>query len=245
MSETQDINAARTLATEDVLDIGTAAARSGAILDGAMAEALGLALFNMVGAQQQGSIARQSAVTMAAAGMMSLCFAADAGEGDGGDGTPSPAPSAAAAVKAAPAAAAPDSAESDGTSEAGGGGGGSARGAPQAATQIDPVIVDAVNQVMSAALTPGTIQASAAGKAARLVAASAALAIADAADALRGATTLAIVNSAMALTRYVMTGDERYATAATAGHVMMTDATRAYERVASAAVETVKGFPVR
>jgi hypothetical protein len=235
----------RALANEDVLDIGTAAPRSAAILDGVMAEALGLAMYNIVAAQQQGSIARQAAISMAAAGMMALCFAADgSGEGDGDGDTPaaSPASAATAAAPAVVAAAVPGE-DGDGggggTSEGGGGGG----GAPRAATQIDPVIVDAVNQVMLAALSPEVVKTSADGKAAKLVAASAALAIADAADALRGATTLAIVNSAMALTRYVMTGDDRYAAAATAGQAMVTDATHAYERIASAAVETVKGFP--
>lgn len=243
MSDTPDGNATRALANEDLLDIGSAAPRAAAILDGVMAEALGLALYNIVEAQQRASIERQAAVSMAASGMMALCFAADGEEG--GEGGPAAAPPASAA--AAPALAAEDAGEGGGGggTREGGGDGGASRLAAQAGSDVDPVIVDAINQVRIATLTADASLASADGKAARLVAASAALAIADAADGLRGATTLAIVNSAMALTRYAMTGDERYAAAATAGHVMVMEATQAYEAASAAATNALKAFPVR
>jgi hypothetical protein len=166
-----------------------------AMLDGAICNALGLAAYNAVTAQQQAWISRQAAVTMACAGMISLCF--------GATGGPAAAP-------------APHAADGSGDGAAAEGSAGklveTARAAAEGLGKGDP------------ALAGGSALDGVTGFARSLV-------LLDAGDQLRGATTLATLLSALALSRLVLTGDPKYGAAAEAGQRMLAEATDQYERI--------------
>jgi Killing trait len=222
----------------DVLAVASAPSRSAAIVYGAMAQALGLAMLNDVAAQQQASISRQQAVTMACAGMISLCFAGDAG------GSPDVQP-------AKPQAAAAAAGEDDGKETAPAppevaAAPGPPAGPEASARPVPPIAPDldqAINIMQAATLDAQVVLTSGSGKAYQLVAQSAALAIVDAGDLMRGAATLAVFVKAMALTRYAMTGEEKYAQAASAGQAMLAEAVADYAAMCAAAAEAVKEFP--
>ena len=238
-------------AEADFLDVASAPSRSAAIVYGAMANALGLAMLNDVAAQQQASISRQQAVTMACAGILSLCFASD--DGPPGDGAPKPQPAADAETPnanetsrvppapavaqtpdaEAPAAARPAAAAAETT----------AASNAEPPWEIPPELVDAINQMQTATLSHQVVLTCGAGKAYQLVAQSAALTIMDAGDLMRAAATLAVFVKTMALTKYAITGEEKYARAAAAGQAMLAEAVADYSEMCAAAAEAVQEFP--
>jgi hypothetical protein len=225
------------LSEADFLDISSAPARSAAIVYGMAAQALGLAMLNDVAAQQQASIARQAAVTMACTGIMSLCFASDAG----GSPDPSPSESEAAAAGGRPdlKEASPAEGEVAATDPTPPG--------SEAVSQREPSsladLTEAINQMQTATLNSQVVRTSGSGKAYQLVAQSAALSIVDAGDLMRAAATLAVFIKAMALTRYAMTGEAKYAEAATVGEHMLTEAIVDYRSMCTAAAESAEQFP--
>ncbi|HEX8450421.1 MAG TPA: hypothetical protein VF652_12585 [Allosphingosinicella sp.] len=91
---------------------------------------------------------------------------------------------------------------------------------------VDPSIVDAVD-----------------GKAYQAVAASAALAIQDAVDALRHTTAIATTASGIALSQFLASGDERYLTALPALQQMVAGAVGDFAAVGEAAAKIVSEFP--
>ena len=108
---------------------------------------------------------------------------------------------------------------------------------------MDAVIVDAINQIQLAVMSPQSVRASGAGKAYQLVAHSAALAVQDAADALSGMSTIAATASGVALTRFLTTGDPKYLAGVAAALDMVKLATDDFARVSAAASAAVSGFP--
>jgi hypothetical protein len=173
-----------------------------AMLDGALCNALGLAAYNAVTAQQQAWISRQAAVTMACAGMISLCFGATGGP-------------------AAPPAAQPTNASGEGAASEG-----------SAADLVETARAAAEGLGKAdGARAGGSAPAGAAGLARSLV-------LLDAGDQLRGATTLATLLSALALSRFVLTGDAKYAAAAEAAQRMQAEATDQYARICTLARES-------
>ena len=109
--------------------------------------------------------------------------------------------------------------------------------------EVDPSIVDTINQTQMATTSPQVVLTSADGKAYHAVAQAAALAIQDAADALRHATAIATSASGIALAQFLATGDERYLKAMTATQTMVTDAIADFSAVGVAASTIVKEFP--
>jgi hypothetical protein len=105
------------------------------------------------------------------------------------------------------------------------------------------VILDAINQIQLAVMSPQSVRASGAGKAYQLVAHSAALAVQDAANALGGMSTIAATASSVALTRFLTTGDPKYLAGVAAALDMVKSATDDFARVSAAASAAVTSFP--
>lgn len=110
-------------------------------------------------------------------------------------------------------------------------------------SEVDPGIVDAINQTQKATLDPQVVLTAGAGKAYQAVAQSAALAIQDAVDALRQASTVSASATGIALAQFLASGDPRYLEAIPAAQTMMAKAIEDFRALASAASEVVKGFP--
>jgi hypothetical protein len=103
--------------------------------------------------------------------------------------------------------------------------------------------VDAINQMQMATLEHQVVLTSGSGKAYQLVAQSAALTVVDAGDLMRAAATLALFVQTMALTKYAVTGERKYAEAAQAGQDMLGDAVMNYSTMCTAAGAAVSEFP--
>jgi len=221
----------------DTLVLGTSPSYSQAVLDAVLAQALGLAMYNAVTAQQNASAARSATVLMACSAMLSLPISNVAGPAAG---DPQAAP---AEMMSKREAASPDlppasppvaAASSNGHSSA-------ARGSDP--TTVDARIVDAINQAQQAVLAPQVILASGAGKAYQLVAQSAAIAIQDATDALRATSIIAATAAAVTMTKFLTCGDPNYLLGLTAARDMMATATEVFAKVGAAAADVVKEFP--
>jgi len=232
MSENSTDNNFDAAANLDTLALGVSPSESLAVLSAVMAQTLGMAMYNAVGAQQNASTVRGAAITMACAGILSLPIA----ERD----KPSPAvasASAAAAKQALDTAAA----KAQGDSAA------PAPGAPASGqaghATVDAQIVDAINQIQLAVMSPQSVRTSGAGKAYQVVAHSAALAVQDAANALGGVSTLAATASGVALTRFLTTGDAKYLAGVAAALDMVKSATDDFARISTAASVAVRSFP--
>jgi hypothetical protein len=216
----------------DTLALGVSPSQSLAMLSAVMAQTLAMAMYNAVGAQQNASTVRGAAITMACAGILSLPIA----ETD--KHSSASASAEAGAVKPALDLAAAK-AQGETTSSAP-----AASASGQAgATAVDAVIVDAINQIQRAVMSPQSVQTSAAGKAYQAVAHSAALAVQDAVNALSGISTIAATASAIALTRFLTTGDPKYLAGVGAAVDMVKLATDDFARISTAASAAVTGFP--
>lgn len=106
----------------------------------------------------------------------------------------------------------------------------------------DPV-VESVDRSQSATMGWEVVKAGADGKAYQAVAASAALAIQDAVDALRHSTAIATAASGMALTQFLASGDPRYLEALAAARTMVDNAVASLAAVGEAAGAIVRDFP--
>jgi predicted translin family RNA/ssDNA-binding protein len=110
-------------------------------------------------------------------------------------------------------------------------------------TKVNPQIIDVINQVQQATMSPQVVLTSGAGKAYQSVAQAAAIAVQDAADALRNATTIANTASGVAMAQFLATGDPRYVQALTLAQQMTTSATQDFSNIGVAAATVLKGFP--
>jgi hypothetical protein len=232
MSENSTDNIFDAPADLDTLALGVSPSQSLAMLGAVMAQTLGMAMYNAVGAQQNASMVRGAAITMACAGMLSLPIT----EADKHSSASASAQAGAAkqALDSAPAKAAGDGASPTPSA--------SASGQPGAAA-VNTIIADAINQIELAVMSPASVRTSGAGKAYQLVAHSAALAVQDAASALGGMSTIAATASAAALTRFLTTGDPKYLAGVAAAVDMVKLATDDFARVSAAASAAVNGFP--
>jgi hypothetical protein len=232
MSENSTDNSFDVAVELDTLALGVSPSQSLAMLSAVMAQTLGMAMYNAVGAQQNASIVRSAAITMACSGILSLPIA----ETD--KHSQAAASAQAGAVKQAldmEATKVPGETVSptQGASSSGQAG----------AKAVDAVIIDAINQIQLAVMSPQSVRISGAGKAYQLVAHSAALAVQDAADALSGMSTIAATASGVALTRFLTTGDPKYLAGVAAAFDMVKLATDDFARVSAAASAAVNGFP--
>lgn len=110
-------------------------------------------------------------------------------------------------------------------------------------TTVNPQIIDVINQVQQATMAPQVVLTSGAGKAYQSVAQSTAIAVQDAADALRNVTTIAGTASGVAMAQYLATGEERYAKALGLAQQMMAAATQDFNNIGTAASTVIKSFP--
>jgi Killing trait len=211
----------------DTLALGVSPSESLAMLGAVMAQSLGLAMYSAVSTQQQAGIVRNAAVTMTCTTLMS--WPVDGpntpvmGAAPGQPGPVKPEPDRAAATASAVSAApGPDGAATSGRTGS---------------------VVDAINQIQRAVMSPEVVIASGAGKAYQSVAHSAALAVQDAAEALRGMSIVATVASGVAMARFLTEGDPKYLAGITAAQDMVKLATEDFTRISAAAAEALKGFP--
>ncbi|TMJ16006.1 MAG: hypothetical protein E6G94_05370 [Alphaproteobacteria bacterium] len=108
---------------------------------------------------------------------------------------------------------------------------------------VDPAMVDAINQTQKATMAPQVVLTGADGQAIHAVAASAALAIQDAVDALRHSTAIATTASGIALTQFLASGDPRYLEALGQAQAMVSEAVSHLGAVGEAASKIVQEFP--
>ncbi|MEG2805431.1 hypothetical protein [Stenotrophomonas sp.] len=110
-------------------------------------------------------------------------------------------------------------------------------------SNVNAQAIDVINQVQTATMSPQVVLTSGAGKAYQSVAQSAAIAVQDAADALRNVSTIATTAAGVAMAQYLATGDEKYAKVLNQAQSMMQGATDDFSRVGTAAATVLKGFP--
>ena len=110
-------------------------------------------------------------------------------------------------------------------------------------TKVNAQIIDVINQVQSAAMSPQVVLTSGAGKAYQSVAQSTAIAVQDAADALRGMATIATTAAGVAMAQLLATGDDKYAKVLVQAQALMQGATDDFTKVGTAAAQVLKGFP--
>lgn len=108
---------------------------------------------------------------------------------------------------------------------------------------VPPAIADAVDRARQATTDPRVVRAGAAGKASHLVALAAAIAVQDAADALRNSQTVAAAAAGAVLTRFLETGDARYLDGLRHARGLVEDAIRDFAAISAAAAQAVKDFP--
>jgi hypothetical protein len=112
------------------------------------------------------------------------------------------------------------------------------------AITVDPEIIDVINQTQRATMSPQVVLTSGAGKAYQAVAQSAAIAIQDAADALRNISTVATSARGAAIAQLLATPpNPAAAEALVAAQTMMTGAIADYAAIGAAAAIMVKEFP--
>jgi hypothetical protein len=108
---------------------------------------------------------------------------------------------------------------------------------------VPPAIADAVDRGRKATIDPQVVRAGAAGKAYHLVAQAAAIAVQDAADALRNSQTIASAAAGAAITRFLETGDARYLALLRQSRELVENAIRDFAAITAAAAQAVKDFP--
>ncbi len=108
---------------------------------------------------------------------------------------------------------------------------------------VNSQIVDVLNTVQSATMSPQVVLTSGAGKAYQSVAQSAAIAVQDAADSLRNISTIATTAAGVAIAQLLATGEPKYATALSEVQKMMTSATEDFSKIGEAATSVLKNFP--
>ena len=111
-----------------------------------------------------------------------------------------------------------------------------------AESKIDQALIEAVNNSREAVMQPNTIAASGQGKAYQAVAQTAAIAIQDAADALRNISTVATTAAGVALAQYLATGKPQYADVLTETQKVMASATTDFTNIGKAATDILKNF---
>ncbi|HSI50486.1 MAG TPA: hypothetical protein VLA61_19645 [Ideonella sp.] len=110
-------------------------------------------------------------------------------------------------------------------------------------TKVNAQVIDVINQVQLATMSPQVVMTSGAGKAYQSVAQSTAIAVQDAADALRNISTIATTAVGVAMAQLLATGDTKYQTAISEAQKLMQNATTDFSNVGTAAANVLKGFP--
>ncbi len=114
---------------------------------------------------------------------------------------------------------------------------------PTSAAAVDPVIIDAINQTQLATMAQGVLAQGGGGRAYQAVAASAAIAIQDAADMLRNLSSISSTAAGVAMAQ-ILEGNPDGQSALEAAQNTLTEAVKAYGAICTAASQSVKDFPV-
>lgn len=109
--------------------------------------------------------------------------------------------------------------------------------------KVNGQVIDVINQVQQATMSPQVVMTSGAGKAYQSVAQSTALAVQDATDALRNVSTIATTALGVAMAQFLATGDPKYALAVGLAQKMMQGATDDFSNVGLAATTVIKNYP--
>jgi hypothetical protein len=109
--------------------------------------------------------------------------------------------------------------------------------------EVDPSIVDTIKQTEIATMSAQVVKTGADGKARQAVAQAVALAVQDAAAALRHTTAIATSASGIALAHFLASGDERYLDALAATQTMVSSAIANFGAVGAAAAAILNEFP--
>jgi hypothetical protein len=110
-------------------------------------------------------------------------------------------------------------------------------------TLVNAQVVDVINKSASATMASQVVLTSGAGKAYQSVAQSSAIAVQDAADALRNISTIATTAAGVAMAQFLATGEPRYETALNHAQDMVKSATSDYLRIGTAAASILEHFP--
>jgi len=114
---------------------------------------------------------------------------------------------------------------------------------PSDPTNVNPQIIDVINQTHRATMAPQIVLTSGAGKAYQSVAQSSAIAVQDAADALRNVSTIATTAAGVAMAQYLATGLPKYKEVIQEAQTMVTGATQDFKAIGDAAAHVLKSFP--
>jgi hypothetical protein len=110
--------------------------------------------------------------------------------------------------------------------------------------QVNPLIIDVIQQTQTATLGQGVVQVSGAGKAYQSVAQSTALAVQDATDALRNVSTMATTAAGVALAQILATGDaKQYQPTLDSAQAIMAQAITDFGNIGKAAGTILQNFP--
>ncbi|MBT0569621.1 hypothetical protein KIK84_04745 [Curvibacter sp. CHRR-16] len=104
-------------------------------------------------------------------------------------------------------------------------------------------VVDAINQVQLATMGPQVVMTSGAGKAYQSVAQSTAIAVQDAADALRNISTIATTTMGVAMAQFLATKDPSYIPVINNAQQLISQATVEFGNVGATAANIVKAYP--
>jgi hypothetical protein len=109
--------------------------------------------------------------------------------------------------------------------------------------KVNAQIVDSINQVQLATMSPQVVLTSGAGKAYQSVAQSSAIAVQDATDALRNITTIMTTAVGVAMAQFLATGKPQYADVIEKAQDVMGNAAEDYGKIGAAAATVLKSFP--
>ncbi|MBT9316630.1 hypothetical protein [Leptothoe spongobia] len=112
-------------------------------------------------------------------------------------------------------------------------------------TTVNPQIIDSVNQTQLATMSPQVVKTSGAGKAYQSVAQSAAIAIQDATDNLRNASTIATTAAGVAISQMLVdpANAELYQTVIQESKDLVTQSTTDLAAIGTAMATLMKEFP--
>ncbi|MEA1672210.1 hypothetical protein [Nitrospirillum sp. BR 11163] len=108
---------------------------------------------------------------------------------------------------------------------------------------VNPQVIDVINQVQSATMSPQVVLTSGAGKAYQSVAQSAAIAVQDATDTLRNLSTIATTAAGVAIAQFIATGEPKYAAALEQAKGLLKTASEDFSDIGTAASNVLKNFP--
>ncbi len=110
-------------------------------------------------------------------------------------------------------------------------------------SKVNAQIIDTINQVQLATMSPQVVLTSGAGKAYQSVAQSSAIAVQDATDALRNISTIMTTAVGVAMAQLLATGNKQYAQVIEQAQDVMESATEDYGKIGVAAATVLKSFP--